>query len=64
MTTGVQLTQDVTLNLSDPESSENHGRQMIFLEKDFCVQTLLSVLCVYITDFCKTTNTRKYSKTP
>lgn len=64
MTTRVQLTQDVTLNLSDPESSENHGRQMIFLEKDFCVQTLLSALCVYITDFCKTTNARKYSKTP
>ena len=68
MTTRVQLTQDVTLNLSDPESSENHGRQMIFLEKDFCVQTLLSEkklsLCVYITDFCKTTNARKYSKTP
>lgn len=59
MTTRVQLTQDMTFNLSDPESSENHGRQMIFLEKDFCIQTLLGEkfsLCVYITDFCKTIN--------
>ena len=55
----MQLTQDMTFNLSDPESSENHGRQMIFLEKDFCIQTLLGEkfsLSVYITDFCKTTN--------
>lgn len=50
----------MTFNLSDPESSENHERQMIFLEKDFCGQTLLSEkkfsLCVYMTDFWKTTN--------
>lgn len=59
MTTRVQLTQDMAFNLSDPESSENHGRQMIFLEKDFGIQTLLGEkfsLCVYITDSCKTTN--------
>lgn len=60
MTTRAQSTQDMTFNVSDPESSEKCGRRMIITERGFCIQTFLSEkelsLCVYITDFCKTTN--------